>query len=646
MKSFLLPQKIGLTFLLMALGFNFNMHATENPTKNSGLKETFTIRVISCDKPELVSTSLIYFWIFDASLPNNAPLEIIDAPYGLVGGGQITYHSALSGYPFDPDHPNWRKASLERRNSPTPLNYRPEGNSGLSYENSNMRGIQVKQPFTGDGGENIMILHMPTTDFEDVVLKFAAKDEGAADNLVVDYSIASGAPQWITTGLNNPNPNLTDEYQLYVFDFTGISGADNNPDFKVRVRFDGSDMSADEGDRVTFNNISLEGVSTGGVNLPPVIAQPVGFQQVIEAGNPFVIDLNDVFEDPDGDPLTFVAQSNRPSMVQASVAGSTLTISPASRGDANITVMASDGINPPVGTEFRVLVYPEAFPLANGQFSFMAWDPDEPEYSYPQHMLFVQSNMSDPGLNDPLLYPYYIPHPDYHIDDIGTIGFPYNNTRRTRINGLGSDGISFINTGRDRDLGGAILALDTRGVTEANLEWLGGTILQNERIYAIRLQYRTNIDDLFADLTNNSQVVEYLTGQDGDVSVFENIQLPPDALGQEYIQLRWKYYHVIGNSGSRAELRLDDIIFKDLTSISVPESGITHVSFDGSAIRVIMSKPITGIVQVYDVTGRLVAEGQMQNSDSEAIVLRAAPGVFIVRVTDYESTWTKKLFVY
>lgn len=645
MKLSFLSHKTGLAFLLMTLGFNNTMHATENPPKSNELKNTYTIKVISCDKPE-VSGSLVYFWIFDTSLPNNTPLESIDASYGLVSGGQITYQSALSGYPFDPDHPNWRKASMERRNSPTPLNYRPEGNGGVSFDNSNMRGIQVKQPFTGDGGENTMTLHLPTNDFSDVVLKFAAKDEGAADNLVVDYSIASGAPQWITTGLSNPNPTLTDEYQLYVFDFSGIAGADNNPDFKVRVRFDGSDMSADDGNRVTFNNISFDGVSSGSVNLPPVIVQPVELQQVIEAGNPFVIDLNEVFEDPDGDPLTFAAQSNRPSMVQASVSGSTLTANPLLRGDAIITVMASDGINSPVGTEFRALVYPEAFPLANGQFSFDAWDPDEPEYSYPQHMMFMQGNMSDPGLNDPLVYPYFIPHSDYHPDDELTIGFPYNNTRRTRINGLGEDGISFINTGRDRDLGGAILAIDTRGVTEANLEWLGGTILQNERIYAIRLQYRTSIDELFTDLTNNNQVVEYLTGQDDDVTVFENIQLPPDALGQEYVQLQWKYYHVIGNSGPRAELRIDDIIFKDLTSITVPLSGIAHVSYDGSAIQVILSKPITGIVQVYDVTGRLVAEGQMQNSGNEALALRAAPGVFIVRVTDYESTWTKKLFVY
>jgi len=172
----------------------------------------------------------------------------------------------------------------------------------------------------------------------------------------------------------------------------------------------------------------------------------------------------------------------------------------------------------------------------------------------------LQSDMNDPGLNDPLLFPYYIPHTDYHQDDIATIGFPYNNTRRTRINGLGEDGISFINTGRDRDLGGMVLALDTRNVTDATLDWLGGTVLQNERTYAIRLQYRTAPDQLFMDLTNNNQIVEYMTGNDNDVELFENIHLPAEALGKAYVQLLWKYYHVEGDSGPRAELRLDNIL--------------------------------------------------------------------------------------
>ena len=74
-----------------------------------------------------------------------------------------------------------------------------------------------------------------------------------------------------------------------------------------------------------------------------------------------------------------------------------------------------------------------------------------------------------------LLYPYAIPASDYATADAGNIGFPYRNTSRTRINGLGDDGISFINTGRGRDLGGALVALDTRNITDAKISFAAAT---------------------------------------------------------------------------------------------------------------------------------------------------------------------------
>jgi hypothetical protein len=95
---------------------------------------------------------LTHYWLFDTSLPNDQPLEEIESFYALAQPGLLTFHSALPGYPFDPAHPNWRKASMERRNAPTPINYRPEGNNNIPYANCNMRGIQIKQPFAGDGG--------------------------------------------------------------------------------------------------------------------------------------------------------------------------------------------------------------------------------------------------------------------------------------------------------------------------------------------------------------------------------------------------------------------------------------------------------------------------------------------------------------
>lgn len=208
---------------------------------------------------------LIHYFMF-IDLPNNTPLESIEAFYTVNPPSQIAYQSALEGYPFDEDHPLWRKASMERRGTATPLNYRPAGNNGIAYEDAgNIRALQVKQPFTDDDRENIMQFEMSTVGYSDIVFSFAAMDEDAgAQNLIIDYAVNSGNPVWITTGLSANEttiPLTNNEYEIHTIDFSGIADVNNNPDFIIRVRFDVADGTLDDGNRVTFNNIALDGLA-------------------------------------------------------------------------------------------------------------------------------------------------------------------------------------------------------------------------------------------------------------------------------------------------------------------------------------------------------------------------------------------------
>lgn len=213
----------------------------------------------STDEPVLpADPELIHFWYFDVSIPNDIELIELPATFSAIGNsGSIRFVSALSGYP-DTE----RMASMERRNRPTSINYRPKGNEGMSFiaASDSMRAIQVKEPFTGDAGENSLILDLPTSGHERAVLTFAAMNEDAVNALRFDYSIAGGSSQWITSGMNSNQviQVLGDQYILVEVDFSGIEGANNNPNFKVRIRFDVFDGTKNEGDRVTFNNFALD----------------------------------------------------------------------------------------------------------------------------------------------------------------------------------------------------------------------------------------------------------------------------------------------------------------------------------------------------------------------------------------------------
>jgi hypothetical protein len=205
---------------------------------------------------------LVNFWYFDVSLANDTELETIDATFSAgTGAAFIEYRSALAGYPN-----TGRDASMERRNRPTAINYRPEGNANQSYASvaDSMRAIQVRDPFLGNAGQNMLIFHLPTTGFEDPVFSFAAMDEDAANGLKIDYSVTDDGENWITTGLSADVAEqdlITGEYLPYEIDFSGINSTYNNPDFKIRIRFDVDDGTQNEDNRVTFNNFALDAVS-------------------------------------------------------------------------------------------------------------------------------------------------------------------------------------------------------------------------------------------------------------------------------------------------------------------------------------------------------------------------------------------------
>ncbi len=477
---------------------------------------------------EAEASQPIHYWHFN-NLPDG-DLGPVAADYTVPGGAVISYPGTGDGY-------------MDSVSDGTDINARLDAAPG--------DGLRVRNP--SDTRE--LVFEMPTTGFERVVFSYATvRTSKGARTQTLWYRPEAAGP-WIPLG----DPvTVTEDYALVTRDLSGIAEADDNAAFAVRILFEGPEAAGGSGnDR--FDNAALDGFPLAGLNLPPLPTGATGLAQAIEGGAPVRIDMDALFDDPEDDPLTFDVSVNKPANATVSAEGATLTVTPLLRGDAVIEVTADDGTNGPVPTTFRVLIYPEAAALRHGGFSFREWDPNHPENVYPAHMLFLQSDVDDPGADAPLLYPYYIAHDDYHANDADKIGFPYQLTGRTRLNGLGDDGIAFINTGRGRDLGGALLALDTRELQAVTASWLAGTLLPNARVYGIRLQYRTSLEAPFTDVLVDGQPAVYVRDVEGHTQAFGPVPLPDDALGQPYVQVMWRYFHISGTSGSRAQLRLDEI---------------------------------------------------------------------------------------
>jgi hypothetical protein len=208
------------------------------------------------------SATLLYFWMMDTRIPNDLPLSGMNSTFSATSDtALIEFSSAQTGYPYAVGHPLWRKSSLERRNTPTPFNYRPQAEGGAAYNAGVMRGLQVTQPMRTATRENTVLLRLPAQGFRQLRVQFAVRDEGAADRIRVDYfNPVTG--QYQRDGLADTLLSLlpTGVWALKQVDLSNVPMAGQSPLFTLRLRFDGPTMTADQGNRVTFNNLSLEGI--------------------------------------------------------------------------------------------------------------------------------------------------------------------------------------------------------------------------------------------------------------------------------------------------------------------------------------------------------------------------------------------------
>ncbi|MFN7012908.1 MAG: hypothetical protein ACK4ON_01425, partial [Bacteroidia bacterium] len=208
-----------------------------------------------------------------------------------------------------------------------------------------------------------------------------------------------------------------------------------------------------------------------------------------------------------------------------------------STGANNINVFVS-------GSATVAGTLPATYALCSGSYIFNEWAATQAAGTYPANMMFHRFNAQDPTLI---------------ASDTANYTGAYNATSGTRINGLGIDGISFVNTGTAGNLGAAVVGLNTLGRTNILVDFTCGTIAQtdNNRVYNIRLQYRI-ANGAWIDVPGP---VEYSSsGQTvGHTQMFTGIQLPAVCDNQSQVYLRWFYYQASGSAGSRPRLRLDDI---------------------------------------------------------------------------------------
>ncbi len=236
---------------------------------------------------------------------------------------------------------------------------------------------------------------------------------------------------------------------------------------------------------------------------------------------------------------------------------------------------------------FSQITFPTPFDLSTSNYQLTEWSASNPAGTYPTSMIFHRTSTQDPFLATEMTTNYTA---------------AYNLTSGSRINGLGTDGFSFVNTSTSGNLGAAILALNTTNRSNIQVSWKAGfwrIAGTTTREYRIRLQYRIGDLGSFTDVRDqNGFPVEYTyneyVGHPNPVTLPPHTQsfsvtLPTDAEDQPVVYLRWKYYFVGTGSGNRPELRVDDINVTSVSSVGggtklqisniTPQFPLTNVPF-------------------------------------------------------------------
>jgi hypothetical protein len=187
-------------------------------------------------------TSLIHYWNFN----NNSSISAITTPTVSLTGGSL--NAAINGT--------------------TEIDFAGGTGQNFSVENLNARngdaaGTHLRYNFPINGN---LQFNLPTTGYQNVVVKFTTRRSGSgAGTQTWSYSTDGSTFQtYQNVSPQDANP------QLITFDFSGVSGVSNNPNFKLKVEFSptgGGSVGNNRFDNFTVDATALNGVDT----TPPTV---------------------------------------------------------------------------------------------------------------------------------------------------------------------------------------------------------------------------------------------------------------------------------------------------------------------------------------------------------------------------------------
>ncbi len=262
-------------------------------------------------------TSLIHYWNFN----NNTSVAAITTPsVSLTGGSMSALISGTTEIDFS---------------GGTGQNFNVEN---LNARNGDAAGTHLRYNLPINGN---LQFNLPTTGYQNVVVKFTTRRSGSgAGTQTWSYSTdGTNFQVYQTVSPQDANP------QLITFDFSGVAGVSDNPNFKLKAEF--SATGGGTGGNNRFDNFTVDATAISGADTtPPAVTYlpSNNTTNVSTAVNPSIAFSENV-RLTDNSPIN---DSNAQDLVDFRLGSASGTILPFTTTFANnkITVVPTSGVVP------------------------------------------------------------------------------------------------------------------------------------------------------------------------------------------------------------------------------------------------------------------------------------------------------------
>lgn len=201
----------------------------------------------------------LYYWHFN-NLVTPTDVTMIPADFSLITSAQPLMTYTGSGI-----------RDIDANDTGSILN--------LHFDQSSGKAARVRNPSSG----RTLLFDLPTTGYKDIKFAYAVQrtNQGQLVN-AISYSI--DGVNFIQTSLIQTSFNVGTDFSLVEIDFSAITSTNNNPNFKIRITFEGNTTAENGNNR--FDNITLKGVQN---NLSVPTQEAVSYQVY---PNPFTNDVH------------------------------------------------------------------------------------------------------------------------------------------------------------------------------------------------------------------------------------------------------------------------------------------------------------------------------------------------------------------